>query len=151
MASPQVLRNFTSCYHTSSTNYPSFVIGSCKVIFLVLFFYHSVTTYSALDGTHVSCPVCLVTAEASLAASRPLRLSAAKLARGGTLRLAALQSGIQQISATFATVSQPCLSTSNAAWVLGLMMSWAVTLQHNYNTTTLQHYNTTMHCSVVVL
>ena len=53
MASLQILVHFTSCYHTCNTNDPSFVIGSCQVRCLVLIFNHSVTTYSALDGTHV--------------------------------------------------------------------------------------------------
>ena len=52
MASLQILGPLTSCYHTFNTNDPSFVIGSCQVIFLVLTFDHSVTTYSALDETH---------------------------------------------------------------------------------------------------
>ena len=57
MASPQILRPFTSCYHTCNTKDPSFVIGCCQVRFLVLVFDHSVTTYSALNGTHVACSV----------------------------------------------------------------------------------------------
>ena len=50
--SPQILRPFTRCYHTCSTNDPSFTIGNCQVRFFVLIFDHSVTTYSALDVTH---------------------------------------------------------------------------------------------------
>ena len=57
MASKKSLRLFISCYHTCSTNDPSFIIGSCQVRFLQLIYDHSVTTYSALDGTHVS-PLC---------------------------------------------------------------------------------------------
>ena len=49
-----ILRPFTSCYHTCSTNDPSFTIGNCQVRFLVLISNHSVTTYSALGVTHVS-------------------------------------------------------------------------------------------------
>ena len=51
MANPQILRPFTSCYHTCSTNDPSFIIGCCQVRFSVLIFDHSATTYSALDVT----------------------------------------------------------------------------------------------------
>ena len=57
MASLPILGPFTSCCHTCNTSDPNFVIGSCQVIFLVLIFDHSVTTYSALDGTHVTCSV----------------------------------------------------------------------------------------------
>ena len=39
--------------NTCSTNDPSFIVGNCQVRFLVLIFDHSVTTYSALDVTHV--------------------------------------------------------------------------------------------------
>ena len=53
MTSLQILGPFTNCYHTCNTNDPSFVIGGCEVRFVVLVFDHSVTTYSALDGTHV--------------------------------------------------------------------------------------------------
>ena len=49
----KMLRHFTSCYHTCSTNSPSFVFVSCQVRFLVYISDHSVTTYSALDVTHV--------------------------------------------------------------------------------------------------
>ena len=54
MASPQILRPFTSRYHTCSTKDPSFKIGCCQVRFSVLIADHSATTYSALDVTHVS-------------------------------------------------------------------------------------------------
>ena len=54
MASLQILGPFISCYHTCNSNDRSFVIGSCQVRFLVLISDHSVTTYSALDGTHVT-------------------------------------------------------------------------------------------------
>ena len=49
MASPQILRAFTSCYHICSTNDLSFVIGCCQVIFLVLIFKHLVTILSSVD------------------------------------------------------------------------------------------------------
>ena len=53
VASLQILRPFTNCYHTCSTNEPSFVMGSCQVRFLVLIFDYSAITYSALDGTQM--------------------------------------------------------------------------------------------------
>ena len=54
MANPQILRPFSSCYYTCSTNVPSFVIGSCQFRFLVFILDHLVTTYSAMDGTQVN-------------------------------------------------------------------------------------------------
>ena len=51
--STQILRPFTSCNHTCITSDPRFVIFSCQVSFLVLISNHSVTTSSALKGTHV--------------------------------------------------------------------------------------------------
>ena len=52
MASPQILKLFTSCYHTCSTIGPSFIIVCCQVRFSVLIFDHSATTYSTQDVTH---------------------------------------------------------------------------------------------------
>ena len=43
---------------TCNTNDPSFVIGSCQSRFLVLIYDHSVTTYIALDVTHVCATYC---------------------------------------------------------------------------------------------
>ena len=54
MANPKITRPFSTWEHTCSTNDPSFEIEIGQVRFLVLIFDHSVTTYSALAGTHVN-------------------------------------------------------------------------------------------------
>ena len=144
MASPQVLRNFTSCYHTSSTNYPSFVIGSCKVRFLVLF--------CLPLSHHLQCTgwnTCVLPSLSGhcwgflscFTATQTLSSQACK-GRNTTPGSTAVwyPTNIRHICYSFSAllVYQQCCMSFRPNDVMGC--NTTTQLQH-YNTTTLQHYN----------